>query len=303
MVTHHNPASSIKTAQIFRAARKQGDKTQVEVARDLGISQGALSKLEAGILKPDAELWFSFCDLFQLSPDFTFRNGTIDRLTRATIEQGKRVGGFKPLPAKYASLRGIKVRSILPLIMLLSETKNPSKFLTFCKSVEMDPDYFVILDNQVNLLFLEDFFAFLSKEGILKGDRLLNVDLFVRRPEVHGGLSAKYTALGNPELIVRNFVANSNYYDCDFKYSVSKLNSKELRVVIEPQPHLKDLPLSNPEQVAKHFSHYRQHLISGIASLGGAPSAGNHLIGLERVSTRSPESLSVPRHQFRVRTA
>lgn len=61
--------SAVKSAQIFKLVRKDRSWTQVELAKMLGISQSALSKLEAAKLVPSSLLWFHFCELAGILPE------------------------------------------------------------------------------------------------------------------------------------------------------------------------------------------------------------------------------------------
>jgi DNA-binding XRE family transcriptional regulator len=61
--------SAIKSAKIFKAIRVERGWTQAELASKLGISQSALSKLEAGKLVPSSLLWFSFCAMAGIQPE------------------------------------------------------------------------------------------------------------------------------------------------------------------------------------------------------------------------------------------
>lgn len=56
-------------AVLFRKERKARKITQVELSAKLRISQGQLSKLEAGLSIPDSVLWLEFCSLFGLQAD------------------------------------------------------------------------------------------------------------------------------------------------------------------------------------------------------------------------------------------
>jgi transcriptional regulator with XRE-family HTH domain len=62
-------ASAAKSAKIIKEVRQQRGWTQSELANKLGISQSALSKLEAGKLVPSSLLWFSFCAMAEIQPE------------------------------------------------------------------------------------------------------------------------------------------------------------------------------------------------------------------------------------------
>jgi DNA-binding XRE family transcriptional regulator len=62
-------ASAAKSSKIIKEVRHQRGWTQAELANKLGISQSALSKLEAGKLVPSSLLWFSFCAMAEIQPE------------------------------------------------------------------------------------------------------------------------------------------------------------------------------------------------------------------------------------------
>lgn len=61
--------SAAKSARIIKAIRQERGWTQSELAARLGISQSALSKLEAGKLVPSSLLWFTFCAMAEIQPE------------------------------------------------------------------------------------------------------------------------------------------------------------------------------------------------------------------------------------------
>jgi len=56
-------------AKAMLEARKQRGFTQAFVAGHIGISQGALSKMERGLLVPSAIQWIEFCRLTKIKID------------------------------------------------------------------------------------------------------------------------------------------------------------------------------------------------------------------------------------------
>jgi DNA-binding XRE family transcriptional regulator len=62
-------ASAAKSAKIIKEVRQERGWTQSELATKLGISQSALSKLEAGKLVPSSLLWFNFCAMAEIQPE------------------------------------------------------------------------------------------------------------------------------------------------------------------------------------------------------------------------------------------
>jgi transcriptional regulator with XRE-family HTH domain len=60
---------SHRTCHIIRDERRSRELTQIEMARELGISQSALSKIENLAMMPTLIPWLKFCSTFGLSPN------------------------------------------------------------------------------------------------------------------------------------------------------------------------------------------------------------------------------------------
>lgn len=59
-------------ARVLRLLRKKKRLTQKEVARELQISQGKVSKMENAILEPSATQWMEFCQLMGVRMSFAY---------------------------------------------------------------------------------------------------------------------------------------------------------------------------------------------------------------------------------------
>lgn len=76
-----------KIAATMLNARRAKGLTQKEVAQELGISQGALSKIERAKLVPTAAQWFLFCLLTGTCADSVFSDGEIDGKSEKPVKR------------------------------------------------------------------------------------------------------------------------------------------------------------------------------------------------------------------------
>lgn len=62
-----------RIAILFKAIRLNRQMNQQQLSDLLGISQSAISKVEAGALQPSVFVWLRFCELFELRSDLPLR--------------------------------------------------------------------------------------------------------------------------------------------------------------------------------------------------------------------------------------
>lgn len=221
----------------MRAARKQLGFTQEEIAGRLEISQSALSKLEHGALIPSAPQWFEFCRITGISTE-SLMTGYIERNQPASLKEGMREGSFK-INKRYAVHRGSKVRAMLPFLAYLNASVGEKKYREYFKSVKLDADYFIDLDNQVGLEFCLDLSRYLINQKFLKPNDLQKLVAPVSQPETHGSLHLRYDSnRGNKANLLNVLILNSRHYECNFSYRIEEQKRQHLDLAIEPERHL-----------------------------------------------------------------
>lgn len=160
------------SAQILRSVRKSLNVNQVEMSGRLNLSQGAISKIENGLLEFHALEWINFCRQFSIDPNI-LTLGIVTYLPNIVqIQTNKdfRTGLFK-LPIKYGKGEQSKLHSLYPIINHLNQ--NPSQFDKFRaevkESLKVDPDYFLVLDHTANIKLFNDFFNLKTVKAIKAG--------------------------------------------------------------------------------------------------------------------------------------
>ena len=170
---------------IIRALRKFHQIKQIDFAPLLGITQSALSKIEAGQLELSAAQWLAVCERYQLDPRCLF-SGKIENLgeRKLKVEDCTHIGGFK-VPKPYQHLMGSTVRTAYPLLKFARLRLGVSRFEEFIRSTGFDLDYFLIMNNPLNLKFMEHLVHFLLTEKALSLDNVASVIELGQFKDVH----------------------------------------------------------------------------------------------------------------------
>ena len=263
----------------MRASRKRAGLTQVGVSQGLGISQSALSKMESARLIPSAPQWFAFCEIAGISPD-SLTLGYIERNKSAFLGRGELEGGFR-LPRQFAEFRGSKVRAAMPFLLLFRETLGEDKLIHYLEGLKLDPDFFVDLDNQINLAFLLEIMKFLISKGELKAKDFSKMSKMVTRPTVHGGhLYKSYSDAEDAISRIKVLVANARQYECNFRYQIEEEKSASIVLSVEPEPHLEAFSYRNDSTLGNALCVYKQHYFHEVSGCCG-PGAALKLRELE----------------------
>lgn len=170
---------------IIRALRKYHQIKQIDFAPLLGITQSALSKIEAGQLELSAAQWLAVCERFYIDPRSLF-TGKIENLgdRKIKVEDLTHIGGFK-IPKIYQHLLGSTVRTAYPLLKFARLRLGESRYEEFLKSTGFDLDYFLIMNNPLNLKFMEHLVHFLMSEKALNLENVSSVLELSQFKDVH----------------------------------------------------------------------------------------------------------------------
>ncbi len=84
-----------RMAQLFRDERRVRDLTQQEVADQLKITQGSLSKLENGESAPNVIVWLRFCALFGLPENIAIQDSRF-KARASQLEKALKKAESKP---------------------------------------------------------------------------------------------------------------------------------------------------------------------------------------------------------------
>lgn len=231
------------SGEIIRAVRKVHNLDQADTAALLGISQGNISKIEHGLLTLDAPRWIEFCCHFKMDA-LSLVHGKVEGLLAPSgnFLRGRRVGKFK-IPPRYSKAQGQVVRAIYPLIKFCQQRLGREAYLQFIKSVKMDPDYFLLMDNPLNLLFAQDLSAFLEERGVSKEVLFKEVFEVVPFAEAHSLIyEGLKVAEGDLEKVFKRFVKRMpKSYETD---SLFEIKSGPL-ISVQDCPGLDRLKLSD----------------------------------------------------------
>lgn len=230
------------SSTIVRAVRKYNQIKQVDFAPILQTTQSALSKIEAGNLELSASQWLSLCDKFTLDPRSIF-SGKIENLgeRKLKVESIDHVGGFD-IPDQYSYLMGSSVRTAYPILKFMRLRLGEKRFEGFLKSTGFDKDYFVIMNNPLNLKFIEHMVLFLLSEGCLSMDHLGSIIELGQFKDIHSSLMADIAHTHSLDGATKRLLAKvKSTYELNTSYEF--LGDKEY---VEAKDHkfLADLKLS-----------------------------------------------------------
>jgi len=268
-LTAPDPEIAQKIAHLLRASRKSATLTQHAVASKLGISQGALSKMEHGLLIPSAPQWFDFCDLTSIPPE-SLKVGYIDRLRDTQLPAAEKAS-FR-MPERYSSFRGTRVRALRPFISVIFAKLEGQKARDFLDTFRVDEDFFLDYDNQLNLNFVIDLAKKMIAQGWLAHDRMEALVMGTLEPASHGMLNAGYRDASG--LALQNLIANAHRYECNFRYAVEEASGKSLVLSVKPESHLTEFAYRNDAQLGDFLCTYKKAYFSNFNRInGGLPLA------------------------------
>jgi transcriptional regulator with XRE-family HTH domain len=235
-VTSDEKKAAVKTGRIIRASRKGRGWTQVETSQKIGISQSALSKMEAGQLIPSVHQWFEFCNQANIPADSHIM-GYLDRMEPVTLHDRIPDHGFK-VKKPYADYAGSTARSLFPLLRWTEQKLGLEKTEDLWKELGVDSDYFVDFSNPINFRFYADLTSLLKNKGFFKKSDFAKLTQPVSDPKNHGFLGKGYFQASDAETLFKTVFSRSNYYEVNFEYKVEEINRKHTVFSARPQEHL-----------------------------------------------------------------
>lgn len=254
------------SAQVVRALRKFQQIKQIDFAPIIETTQSALSKIESGHLELSASQWLAVCDKFVLDPRCLF-SGKIENLgdRKLKVEDCRRVGGFV-IPKDYVHLMGSTVRTAYPLLKFMRIRLGEKRFEAFIKSTGFDIDYFVIMNNPLNLKFIEHIVLFLISEGALSLDNVGMILELSQFKDIHSSIlhdldQSQAIESATKKLLLR--VKHSYEQNTIYEF----IGGKEF-VVAKDQDFVQEFSLSpefNEFRKKYNLSHFQglDHLVTG----------------------------------------
>jgi len=215
------------TAGIVETARKNSNMTQKELADHLGVIQSTVSRIEMGSLSPTLFHWMEMCKLLNIPHD-AISIGYLDRCTFTKINSNRVEGGYT-LPKPYRDNKCIKVRWILPFLNYIQNELGEKVYHSILTELKMKPTFFVNLDNQVNVPFINDLTTVLgdhqkitikTKSGIMK---------YALMGSSHGALATTYRNANNQMDLIERFLSNSSKYQKLFTLEIEKVTPEQIK--------------------------------------------------------------------------
>lgn len=238
------------SSQIVRSVRKYYQIKQVEFAPILNTTQSALSKIEAGHLELSASQWLAVCDRYTLDPRSLF-SGKIENLgeRKFGLQDASRVGGFE-IPTEYSFLMGSSVRTAYPILKLMKLKLSEKKFTAFIEASGFDVDYFVIMNNPLNIKFIEHCVSYLIAEGILTETNIHTIIEGAKFKDIHSSILTELWISRDMDTGTKRMLSKIKHsYEQNTSYEF--LGGKDY-VEATDQDFLKEMKLSS------EFNHFRQ---------------------------------------------
>ncbi len=240
-----------KTARIFRAARKSRGYKQIDISSAMNVNQGTISKLENGILTPDAGTWYKFCKLLNLEPDLTYRSGYLF----STIPSKQFCGGkfFK----KEKSNGLITVKECIPFINVIHEFNLMDQFEIVLKKKQIDRDILAIAEYKIPIRVLTIIFDFLNEQMPELDANVFAAQYFIQDLEFLVGSWSKTKAVTTKamEKLIRRIEKIEDIFNYDIDDSSIQLNLKKPSELITVD-----------ENFLKSYIAYRANLLKTICT-------------------------------------
>ena len=149
-------------AVLFKATRRFHRLQQTEFSAILGVTQGTISKIEAGSMSPELGLWFKFLRAFNIQDPycFTYYGADFDESAFKVLEtEGSSLAPSYDFKSGQYLFNIKKIRPLFDFLM-----KNHSKtFETFLKDNGISKEIFYILNHPVPSDLADKFFSFLEE--------------------------------------------------------------------------------------------------------------------------------------------
>ena len=261
-----NDALRVGTA--IRAARKYRALSQTEVARQLSISQVALSKIENGQTSLSSSTWYHLTKILNISPDFTFFEGVVDQAGLETPPKLEETG-FR-VSSKFCRYAHSTIRSGQPVFSFFEQELGSKHLTNFIRDqLKTDPDIRRVYNLKISIRFHYEIIHHLISCGALTLDKTPKLLQYVSTPQMHGALRGHYSNVMSPLNKVRKLVEHSSNYEENFNYEIISESRNEIEILSKPQEFMKDF-LKKEKVLASFLDHYRTGFIQNFSSYGEA---------------------------------
>ena len=230
------------TAGIVETARRNAGMTQKELANSLGVIQSTISRIEKGILSPTLFHWMEMCEILKIPQD-AISVGYLDHATVTKVKSDPKEGGHN-IPKKYRDLRCFKVRQILPLINYVRAEYGDKAYIEVLKTIGMKPTFFINLDNQVNIAFVQDLIGLLGNNQKVNKKAARSILKYAAERSSHGVLSTLYNNASNQMDLMDRYFKNISKYQRAFNFEIKEVKGNQIFFRASPTDLIKPTILS-----------------------------------------------------------
>ena len=272
---------------MMRAIRKRLGLGQVQVSKYLGLEQSAYSRVEGGTQKLTAEQWFLFCELTRTPPDAVFL-GFVDYLRPI----GQQENVFE-LPQNYFKSNGSSVRSIMPLVESARRYWGKKKWADYLDHVQVAPDFFLYLDNEINLNFEIDLIKALRRDGALGEKTTFETLRGADSPLFHGQLRFHYQNLLSPGERVKEWLSHQSHYETNFEYELIDEKPGAIKISVAADEKIQNFNYRTNPELEDFLCRYRKSVLKsfsqGFADLLTRNKQADSLLDEPRVQIRESQ--------------
>ena len=172
------------TNLVIKALRKYHGYQQASFCKFLNIQQGTLSKIESGLLSINATVWIDICMKFKINPEAII-TGRIEQVEDLPLKLRNELVGNMKVKKRYTRNMGSTVRTVYPLINFLRNQIGMEITNEMLKYLGAPPEYFVIQNLPISILFIQDLVAEISKLGLIDQNNITKLLDYNDAPEVH----------------------------------------------------------------------------------------------------------------------
>lgn len=244
---------------LMKAARKFKKYNQADVARAIGCSQSALSKMEHNLLIPSAPQWFLFSRFTTIPPE-SLEIGIIDRHTMVKFNNEDVSMGFK-LPKKYRMNRAAKVREIYPFLKYLG-AKDPEGLKNFVDSSGIDSEFFLDFDNLVSFQLDVDIIKLFIQMG-KNSEKDIQEIIAIGQDKIYwDDYEIDWQKFKEPKEILLQYANDQLFFQTDFQLRLEQ-QGNQLIVSFTPEYHLKQMK-DVGEDVTHFLNIYRRLTLNSV---------------------------------------
>lgn len=254
------------SSKILKAIRKCHRLTQGELADFLGITQGALSKIEADILELSAFQWVKICSHFKV-PARSLITGRVEFSFFPKVHFHPYLlgqGSFK-IPTNYCHSLGQSVRSTYPLLRLLGHEVGALGLRNYLEKSGFSEDYFTIMSNPLPINFMQDLFHELSQTKTLGPREVVASEGF---RDSFDFLQEALEEMGPGKSFKYLLHSLNQYFQVDFLFSLE--NEQELYTIsVKQAQHLQKIELT--ESFLDYLAKFDFVLIESLLKMANFP--------------------------------